>query len=544
MEKVVTDYLKLLDIPVSESYFKTRIASHPDYSSLLSVADTLEQLGIPYGAARLEKDKLGTTFPYLLHVEKGSGEYVLVKDKKDMNTQPGLLSNWSRIVLQAEAPESIDDEENRKHLSSEKAGRTAFGLFILLVFAIVDMSWIQSFSWVVVLFSVTSIAGAALGYLLVAKDLGVNYDSVESFCNAGKKVNCDQVLHSGDATLFSQFSFSDVVLSYFSSQFITAGLLIPVTGVTSPVWWALAVVGMFNLLMVVYSIWLQAFKLKSWCKLCLLVAGVLVIQAGMFGWMFVSGVFGLVDGAVVTTAIVWALFPATGSVVYLIKSHLKEGAEAKRAEAAANRIKFNPSVFFHLLLQQRQVDCTPFEQELFIGNPEAPVNITMAASLGCSSCKEGFEKALQIVVRLPESVYLSARFLMPNSEIGEESNHPGEVLLSSWLHHVYGKENQSDKTAELMKDWYSSMHFDTFREEYSYKPANGQDKTIQNMIHAHTEWFKKEGINKTPTFFVNGYSLPVHYRIEEVARLFPESPDQLSTVKNISENNQTVLIRK
>jgi len=32
MEQVVTNYLKLLNIPVSESYCKKRVASHPDYT--------------------------------------------------------------------------------------------------------------------------------------------------------------------------------------------------------------------------------------------------------------------------------------------------------------------------------------------------------------------------------------------------------------------------------------------------------------------------------------------------------------------------------
>jgi len=48
MEQVVFQYLRQLKIPVSQGYLQKLIASHPAYPSLLSVADTLEGLGIDH----------------------------------------------------------------------------------------------------------------------------------------------------------------------------------------------------------------------------------------------------------------------------------------------------------------------------------------------------------------------------------------------------------------------------------------------------------------------------------------------------------------
>lgn len=437
------------------------------------------------------------------------------------------MDDWSGNVLQAEAPESIEDEGNRIHLSKEKSTRIAFGLFILSVLAFVVTGWIQSFSWVNILFSATAIAGTVLGYLLVAKDLGVTYDSVESFCNAGKKANCDQVLHSGEASLIGKFSFSDAVLSYFVAQFITAGLLIPMAGTASPMWWALAAAGMFSLPMVVYSIWLQAFKLKSWCKLCLLVAGVLLLQAGMFGWMVAGGVFGLADGGFVTTAIVWALFAATGALVYLIKSRLKEGAEAKQEEAAANRVKYNPSVFSHLLFQQPKADCTPFEEELLIGNPDSPVNITMAASLRCGPCKEGFEQATRLVRMYPEKVNLSVRFSLSQQSDAVETD-PGRYLLGYWLTALNGTDDQSFQAEKVLKDWFELSDLNRFREKYSFQ-TNGENQNIDAVVSYHSDWFKKAEIKGTPTFFVNGYKLPTQYRVEDLRYVVTGFSEMITT---------------
>jgi hypothetical protein len=179
-------------------------------------------------------------FPYLLHVEKDGGKYVVVSDEEELNTQPDLLDHWSGIVLQAEAPESIEDDSNREYLMKEKADRFASGLLLISVFTMIAVNWAVSFSWATLFMLATVFAGTLLGYLLVAKDLGVKYDAVESFCNTGKKTNCDRVLRSDEAALFGRFSLSDAVLSYFTAQLIAAGLLIPLAGSAAPLWWALA----------------------------------------------------------------------------------------------------------------------------------------------------------------------------------------------------------------------------------------------------------------------------------------------------------------
>jgi hypothetical protein len=195
MEKQISDYIKGLSIPVSSRYLRKVMASHPDYPSLLSASDTLKQLVIPHGVARLGKEQLGTlSVPYLLHVEKDGGKYVVVSDEEELNTQPDLLDHWSGIVL----------------------------------------------------------------------------------------------------------------------------------------------------------------------------------QAGLFGWMAVAGVFGPADGSLWSTGLLSGLFLAAGSLVFLLKTRLKESSEAEQREAATNRVKYNPSVFTHLLLQQPQADCTPFEKELLIGTNRKP----------------------------------------------------------------------------------------------------------------------------------------------------------------------------
>ncbi|MEX2362535.1 MAG: vitamin K epoxide reductase family protein, partial [Balneolaceae bacterium] len=518
MEDTVYQYLRKLNVPVSKKYLAKQIASHPDYPSLLSISDILKQLDIPHGVARVDRENLKElTFPYILHLEKNGGEFIIIKEERDLNKQPDLQNDWNGVVLKAETPEEMEDEENREYLAKEKTTRRAAGLFLFSVMVMVAGLGFQNFSLINALLMVTTIVGAVSGYLLAAKDFGVKYDTVESFCNAGKKSSCDRVLQSDEAALIGQFSFSDAVLSYFAAQLTVAGLLVPLAESTASLWWALAAAGVLTLPVVIYSLWLQGVKFKTWCRLCLLVAVVLVVQAGLFGWMAAAGGFGLADGSPWGAGLVAGLFLSAGSFVFLIKTQLKEGNEAEQSETAANRVKYSPSVFAHLLLQQPQVDCTPFEQELLIGKPDTPVQITMAASLGCGPCKDGFEKAKQLVRRYPDKVNFSVRFSLPQHKNGIQTD-PGRYILGYWLRKIYATKHPSENTENLLQDWFELADWNQFREQYSLQ-ANGQDSELETLAAQHTAWFEKTNVKGTPTFFVNSFNLPGQYRVEDLRYL-------------------------
>lgn len=518
MEQVFLDYLRSLNIPVSRKYFLKRVASHPDYPSLLSISDTLENLGISHGVARMDRVSLeNLELPYVLRLDKDAGAYIVINKESDLKQREDIPEDWSGIVLKAEPVDELKDSENRRYLSQEQASRWGMSLFIASSAAMAAQSLWSSVTLSVLILLATAIAGTLLGYLLVAKDLGVKYDAVESFCNAGKSINCDRVLMSDEAKLFGRFSLSDAVLSYFSTQVIVVALLIPPAGNAAPLWWAITAVGILILPVVVYSLWLQGVKFKIWCRLCLLVAGVLVVQAGHFGWMVAADVIGLADGTTWAMRLVGGLFLAVGSLVFMIKSRLKEGTEAEQAMAAANRLKYNPSVFTHLLLQQPQADCTPFDKELLIGNSKNPIQITMAASLGCGPCKEGFEKAIQLVGRFPDLINFSVRLSVSKNDNGQESD-PSRYILGYWSKMVYGTDNLSSNTEKLLQDWFELADLNRFQENYPLQ-VNGQSQELEILALQHSRWFEKAKIKSTPTFFINGYQLPEQYQLENLRYL-------------------------
>lgn len=136
MEQVIVDYLKHLDIPISEAYCKKVILSHPDYPSLLSVSDLLEQLGVPCQIGKIEEKHLSKVeFPFLLHLDTAKDGLVLIKDLKDLSKDHIDLKEWKGIVLKAESVEELKDSDHNKQYNKERITKNAALALAISIFA-------------------------------------------------------------------------------------------------------------------------------------------------------------------------------------------------------------------------------------------------------------------------------------------------------------------------------------------------------------------------------------------------------------------------
>jgi hypothetical protein len=138
MEQVLFDYLKLLNIPISKNYFRKQVASHPEYPSILSVADTLERLGIEHAVARIQQEDLeNLLFPFVLHLNRGQGQLLLIRNQRELEKYRSDIEDWDGVVLVVEKNEITLDKEHRESLSREKMANTGgvlLGLSSILFF--------------------------------------------------------------------------------------------------------------------------------------------------------------------------------------------------------------------------------------------------------------------------------------------------------------------------------------------------------------------------------------------------------------------------
>lgn len=535
MEEVVSKYLRILAIPVSRRYCEKLIASHPDYPSLLSISDTLGRLGIRHQAVRVPDEQLtDLTFPYLIQKKGQEGGIKLINSQNDLDalketdlpqtssSDGGATSH--AIVLQAEAPETIADPEAQQQFVQEQFLKICSALFAVSVVMLLLGSLTFVFSWIyLVLLAMTAVGGVTSSFLF-AKSVGVKNETVDAFCGTSPKVNCNQLLFSDDAKLGifgGTFTFTEAAIAYFGFQLIVLGLLVPIADNGGSFLAGCSVLGTLALPVVGWSLYVQAVKANVWCRLCLAVDGVLIVQAALFVGLFMAGWIQWGSVAVLPVAVSVFLLVAVVVSVILIRSTLESRNRAEQAEITANRVKYSPDVFMHLLRRGRRVNTSLFGNELLIGKPNASIQITMAASLVCGPCKEGFEKAVQLVNVYPNKVNVAFRFLPMNEEKEVDQINADRYLLNNWLEQLNGGNKSSMKVEQMLKDWYALTDVRDFTEKYPITNIGRNDRAIKKLMDQYVRWFEEARIQKTPTFFVNGWELPENYKIEDMMALVP-----------------------
>ena len=121
MERVVADWLSLLEVKVSKKYLRHQLRSHPDFPSMLSITETLSFLNIDSAALVLEKESVQDfPVPFLIHVDRSGGEFILIRDVEELLNDKQLLENWSGIVVAAQKPQLWNHmvEERQKSISN------------------------------------------------------------------------------------------------------------------------------------------------------------------------------------------------------------------------------------------------------------------------------------------------------------------------------------------------------------------------------------------------------------------------------------------
>lgn len=524
VEVIVSNWLKKLEIPVSKGFIKNQIRSHPEYPSLLSITDTLDELSIDNASLVVDKERIGEIpVPFLAHITKGGGDLLLVTDiEKTKKKVPHFLNEWDGIVLVAEKPMELLHTENAKELAKEKKQRE-LQLFAVVSIIVLSLgSLLTNFSWTAFALLATAMAGCFVGVLLIQHELGIDNAMTEQLCQTGKHTDCDAVLHSKKSKLFNWLNLPDVVLIWFSSLL----LLLTVSFYTGNVIASLEVIALLTACAVpvtLASLYYQWRVVKKWCTLCLLTIALLWMQAGILLPEVQINDFTSAHARTIGSFIFAGLF--IGQIwLLLFKSLLKNIKDSTIERFKLLRFKNNPENFKSVLLQQRRADITPFENDIEIGNRIAGLHIMVCCSLHCNPCTRAHKVLQEIADK--GLIGLTVRFYL-----SEDKNDP-RINEVGYLLQVLSKKPTEYKRM-AMNDWYRNMDFKKYKEKYPLT----EEINISDQLEFHAQWTNKTEIKFTPTVFINGYQLPKQYEVEDLRNLLPriaESEFNKSAVNEIS----------
>ncbi|PZR27149.1 MAG: hypothetical protein DI535_12105 [Citrobacter freundii] len=503
ISKPTFDWLRTMKVNISREFVKRQLQCHPDFPSLASLTERLEEWGIPSAAVVVDKEKLHELpLPFLAHQPENDGGFILVKSFRDRSVRSKeFLSSWDGIAVFAEAPDnwrySSNDEQLKKDNILRRRKIASFILSALAIAGIVS----TGFSWPLTILLVSSLLGIGVASLIVQEELGITNEITEQLCSTGKQVDCNAVLNSDAGKVGTWFKLSDASLVYFAglSLFVMLTYLVPAASSWLP-WLVFSAIPV-----TIFSLYYQWRVIGKWCILCLLIVGILWLQAGVV-LVGITPVFSLNLSTSGSALIIFSMiFPAVAWM--MLKPLLKKQKNFADKRFALQRFKHTKDVFYSLLVRQRKVSFRYISGDIQIGNPQARIQLFVACNPYCAPCAKAHEALHRIIERT--DIGLTIRFSTRPDDDGDPKTIAAEYILGLM------EGCTTIEKRHIIKDWYEVMNIDQFKRHYPSAKQTDAKAVLWDWVN----WVAESGVEFTPTIYVNGYQLPRQYRVEDLEHL-------------------------
>lgn len=359
-----------------------------------------------------------------------------------------------------------------------------------------------------------SFLGLIFSFLLLGTELGIQSQIVKQVCGVVSDGGCDKVLKSVYANGYAGITPADASVVYFASQFIIYLISCSVQRINP----ALLILSVFGVLISIWSVYTQAIKLKQFCALCLSIVAILCIQFLLVGLILIIlgytnnvSSFFILDYVSFFSAFILLLL-----ILLPIKKLIKTNNNNNLKLAELKKWKLDGDLFMSLLKQEQEVDTTIWENDLIIGDPEAPILITVACNPYCSPCSKMHANINSLLNKHPKKVKIQLRFLCNNiNEID-----PRTKVVKAILQHAKIDFNR-DNIHRILDSWFDLLDYDIWVKKY---PSN-ENVEVNNELEMHFNWIQKSEILYTPTIFINGRKMPGRFKIDDFEILIPQYVD-------------------
>jgi uncharacterized membrane protein/glutaredoxin len=494
-------YLEKEEITIDKTELEFQIQSHPDYPSLLAIADTLSFFNIDNGAMRLDSseiDFLPNQFiallsevdhkPELYFVERKDNTYFCKIDKKVVAlTKLELESQWNGIVLLIEKPETVEFSKPQKSYWSLALQIFGFVLFVLVLsrFEVaLTTNFFFLFPILGILFSVAAL-----------KDLfGTKSELINSFCNMTASTSCTTVVRSTQWKIFEIVNFSDLSMVFFASQFL--GLIVFLLSGHTKGYFEIQQILLLSAIPVLFlSVYYQKFVEKKWCPICLVINSIILLELGYL-YVFQNTTFTLSPKELIVFVFVFlSVMLAWSALKKLLTSH----KELKEIQLKSLRFERNYTIFKNSLLAKDKSELP--ESLLILGNKESETIITVISNPFCGHCKEAHEIMETIIDKHHNDLQIQV-ILKTNLETEIDEN---KKLYRS-LMEIY-KQDGETAFSKALKYWFDNKNIE---EWFSLFPIN-ETTAFDAIFNYQHKWCEENDYNFTPAIFVNGHEYPKIY---------------------------------
>jgi thiol-disulfide isomerase/thioredoxin len=211
------------------------------------------------------------------------------------------------------------------------------------------------------------------------------------------------------------------------------------------------------------------------------------------------------------------------TIIYLpIKQLIKTNSKNKQELASFKKWKTDASLFMAQWEKEPTCDNTIWENDLLIGNADAPIRITVACNPYCGPCAKAHKELDELVERYPNKVCIQIRLLCSAKDEEDKIT----IAVKAILQYARFIKNNNDMQS-MLSDWFDWMNYEKWSKKWKIKT----EINVAHTLMKHEKWNKETGITHTPTLFVNGRGLPGRYNTKEIEKMIPQLQDAFVVVK-------------
>ncbi len=269
----------------------------------------------------------------------------------------------------------------------------------------------------------------------------------------------------------------------------------------------------------------QAFYIRSWCRMCLLVTAILWLQLGGLAWAW-PGMDNLMTSAgPANSFLLLLLVSACVAATWLFfKPWLATMEQNKRIRSMLTKWKRNTDFFWALLKEQRTaVDNDPWENEFVLGDPQAPLQLICVMGPYCPICASEYPFLSRLLRKPGVQVGMRVRFSI--RQAGETDRRA--IAIGAILAAGMAATSEMER-AQLLRDWFRLMDLDSWLQKW---PA-ANVAIDKPLLEKHRQWSVKNNIRMTPAYFLNGREVPEIYKFVDLSFHLAKP---YSETKNLSE---------
>jgi uncharacterized membrane protein len=518
--RIVIELMRHHRTRLTKTTIRNDLEGHPNYPSLLSIADCLTKWNVENFPGRVDMTVLfDLPMPLITYFR---GQFFLVRsaaattvhcfnglDEQQIETAE-FIRGFSGVILLAQPQQNSGEQDYNSKRRVETLRNLSLpllfcaGLFVILGWTLHAVGYPGN--------SAAGLAGIsmALDWIgvwttasLLWYEVDKNNGFIQKICSGGPKVNCTAVLSAKSAKLFERIAWSEIGFFYFAGCMLT--LLYSIR-----LFWMVCILNIAAFPYVFYSVYMQWIKIKRWCLLCLIVQGLLLVGFGVAILSAINGQNGVSLGlllAALPVLLPIALLPVI--LWYFMKPFLQANASLREWSKELKRFKFNEDIFKAILFRQKQIEPPSSDLGIVLGDPGAEYTLIKVCNPYCSPCAKAHpdvEELLRTADNLKVQIIFNA------------TNRDGDQLASP-VKHFLAIDEAGDKllTAKALDDWYGAdtKDYTNFAAHYPVDECrlSGQSGKLELM----SKWCEDIHLEYTPTFFFCGYQLPQPYNVKDLS---------------------------